>query len=644
LAFSLPERVQGKEGVFMKALNKRMVAVASVVAALGLATFLTLGCNNGEQETPPPQPEDTGPPLFEDVTAKTTIDFSYRNGEEGLHYAILESLGGGVALIDYDGDGKLDIFVLGGGYFDRSAKDYKPDPKGEPKGAKPKILGYPCKLYRNLGGFKFEDVTKAVGLDGITFYTHGAAVTDYDCDGWPDLLVTGYGRVALFRNVPDGKGGRRFIEATEEVGLGGKDAGALSGHFWATSAGWADLDGDGFPDLYLCQYVNWSWENNPFCSGYSPNIPQDVCPPKKYDAVPNALYHNVAGKDGKRHFVDVTREAGIRVRGTAKEPKSYDEQKEYGKALGVIIVDVNGDGKPDIFVANDTVEDFLYLNRSQPGKLKFDEVGFEMGVARDGKGNPTGSMGVDAGDPFGIGRASLWVTTYENELHSLFRNEITGKRNFFSYETNRSGIAAIGQLFVGFGTSFIDLDNDGWEDIVVANGHVIKHPVRAGLKQDPVLFRNKGEGRFEVITPRGGPYFRMGHRSRGLAVGDLDNDGRPDLVISNVNEPVAILRNVADTGHHWVGVSLARKDNADYVGARLTMEVNGRKLTRFAKGGGSYLSASDRRIIFGLGKADKAGRLTVEWPSGTPRVEHWDNLPVDSYVPHPLVQGEGKQR
>jgi hypothetical protein len=642
----------------MKTCSKRTIALAGLVpVASGLALVLGLGCNGDDRNVLPPKEEAVGPPLYEDVTDRTGIKISYSNGEDAHHYSILESLGGGVALIDYDGDGKLDIFVPGGGYFDRTAEEYKPDPKGEPKGRAPNFKGSGCKLYKNMGGFKFKDVTKEVGLDGISFYTHGAAVTDYDRDGWPDLLVTGWGRVALFRNVPNGQGGRRFVEVTEEVGLGGKDAGALSKHFWATSAAWADLDGDGWPDLYICQYVKWNWgADHPFCGGYSPEIFQDVCPPKKFDALPHALYHNVAGKDGKRRFVDVSKQAGLRTyrhqkdydlltyldADAKKRLKEGDDRLEFGKGLGVIVVDVDGDGKPDIFVANDTVDDFLYLNRSVPGKLQFEEIGFDLGVARDDRGNPTGSMGVDAGDPFGIGRASLWITTYENELHSLFRNEITGNQKFFRYSTKLSGIAAIGQLYVGFGTGFLDLDNDGWEDIFIANGHVIKHPVRAGLKQSPVLFRNKGEGRFEVITAQGGPYFKVGHRSRGVAIGDLSDDGRPDLVISNLNEPVAILRNIADTGNHWLGVKLARKDHADYVGARVTLEVNGRKLTRFAKGGGSYMSANDRRILFGLGKADKVGPLTVEWPSGNPRVERWDNLAVDGY--RDVVQGQGKAK
>jgi RNA polymerase sigma factor (sigma-70 family) len=559
--------------------------------------------------------------LFEDYTAASGIRFTYRNGEEAGHYAILETLGGGIALIDYDGDGLLDIFVVGGGSFDRTDEEYRKDPTKPPR-----ILGRPCKLYRNLGHLKFQDVTNQAGLSGIAFYTHGAEVVDFDRDGWPDLLVTGYGRVALFKNVPDGKGGRRFQDVTREAGLAGKGAGALAEHFWATSAAWGDLDGDGYPDLYICQYVDWSWENNPPCGGYGDGK-RDVCPPKQFSARPHALYRN----DGRGHFVDVTAEAGLR----------QDRlDKEYGKGTGVVLVDINGDGRPDIFVAGDTSDNLLYLNRSTPGKMRFDDLGLESGVARNAVGIPNGSMGVDAGDPYGSGRPGLWVTAYVNEMPVLFRNDFRGGQAIFRDASAQAGIAALGQSFAGFGTGFFDLDNDGWEDLVIATGHVIRHPKTGDLQQQPVLLRNLGGGRFEVVTPRGGPYFRARHRGRGLAVGDLDNDGRADLVISNLNEPVVVLRNVAATGHHWLGIELAGKGHADVVGAKLTLEVSGRTLTRFARGGGSFLSSGDRRLLFGLGTAGKVGRLTVEWPSGTPRTEHWDNLRVDRY--HRLGQGQGR--
>ena len=585
-------------------------AVLLALALVLLAFAVVLGFR--QKPAAPRAEEEEGPPWYEEVTGQTGIDFTYRNGEEAGHYAILESLGGGVALIDYDGDGLLDIFVTGGGYFDG------PDKK--------QIRGYANRLYKNLGGWKFKDVTAEVGLpnEGLV-YSHGVAVGDYDCDGWPDLLVTGYGRVILYHNESDGKGGRKFRDVTQEVGL-------LDGqHFWSTSAAFGDLDGDGYPDLYLCQYANWSWQNNPPCNGYTTNVVRDVCPPKQFASVPHRLYHNVPDGKGGRKMRDATVEAGIRF-----PPR---EDRDYGKGLGVLLVDLNGDGKPEIYVANDTTDNFLYVNESTPGKLKFVEKGFDYLVARDGNGTPNGSMGLAAADYDGTGKPSLWVTNYEGELHALYRNVSDGARMRFSYSTQSSGIAAIGQNYVGFGTAFVDIDQDGWEDIAVSNGHVIRHPSRATLRQKPVLLRNGGNGKFAEATPRGGDYFRAEHCGRALAVGDLDNDGRPDIVISHLNEPITVLRH-RGTEHHWLGLDLVCPENRDPIGARVTVEVGGQKRVRFLKGGGGYLTAADRRILVGLGAAEKVERVTVEWPHGEPRVQEFTAPAVDRYWR--VLQGQPK--
>lgn len=548
--------------------------------------------------------------VFREMTKTSGIDFSYRNGQEAGHYAIIESLGGGVALLDYDGDGRLDLFCAAGGYFDGVDKR--------------EIRGHPCKLYKNLGDWQFQDVTAQAGLDTLAdgqpwFYTHGCAAADYDRDGWTDLLVTGWGRLALLHNEPvdprDPARGRRLVDVTRAAGLLPGD------HFWSTSAAWGDLDGDGWPDLYVCQYVNWSFANHPHCDGYTTDVKRDVCPPGQFASVPHALYHNVAGTGGRR-FAEVSKPAGIRV-----APR---EDKDYGKGLGVLFVDVDGDRKPDIYVANDTTDNFLYLNESAPGKLMFREVGFAVGVARDNNGTPNGSMGVDAADYNGTGWPSLWVTNYEGELHALYRNKRQGNQIFFQYSTQVAGIAAIGQNFVGFGTAFVDLDRDGWEDLLVSNGHVIRHPYRCGVRQKPVVLKNRGDGRFADSTSQAGEYFRGEHCGRGLAVGDLDDDGRPDLVISHVNAPIALLQNVAGNAH-WLGVELVGQERRDVVGARLVLEAGDKRLTRFAKGGGSYLSSADRRQLFGLGDAGAAVRLTVEWTSGEPATQHFDGLASDGY-------------
>jgi len=570
--------------------------------------------SNGDRAHPPEEAAATSvaPPLFEDITRSSGVDFTYRNGEEAEHASILESLGGGAALLDYDGDGLLDIFLPGGGLFTGADKKT--------------IVGLPGKLYKNLGNNQFRDVTAEVGLDKLAsgapwFYSHGAAVADYDRDGWPDLLVTGWRHVALFHNVPASNptysssnlkagrmrtaAGRRFEDVTAAAGLD-KDI------TWATSAAFGDLDGDGWPDLYICQYVNWSFANHPICGD---EIHQDVCPPKSFDGLPHKLYRN----NGDGRFVDVSASAGLVAAG-----------RNSSKGLGVLLVDLDGDGKADIYVANDAVKKFLYLNHSRPGRIRLQEVGLASGAALDDKGNANGSMGVDAGDYDGSGRPSLWVTNYENELHGLYRNEIRPGQVAFHFYTQLSGLAAMSQKYVAWGTSFVDVDLDGWEDLFIANGHVMRYHRANGMerKQPPLLYGNRG-GKFQDISGRLGSYGRKTYMGRGVAFGDLDNDGRIDLVISHTNEPAAVLHGIGGAGCHWLGVQLLGKDHADIVGAKVQLQVGERTLTRFAKGGGSYLSSNDRRLLFGLGSETKPGRLTVTWPNGVQ--QHIDGLAVDRY-------------
>jgi enediyne biosynthesis protein E4 len=552
------------------------------------------------------------PPFFQEVE-DSGIDFTYHNGEEFGHFAILESLGGGVGLIDYDGDGLLDVFVTGGGSY---------------KGADEKtIVGRPCKLYRNLGGFKFKDVTKEVGLEDFPwFYTGGVAVADYDRDGWPDLLVTGWGRVALFHNEPvdknDPSKGRKFVDVTEKAGL--------TGIQWSTSAAWADFDGDGYPDLYIDQYVNWSWDNDPPGSYGAKNADgtqtRDVATPKLF----SGLRHKMFANKGDGTFRDVTDEAGLAPGGP-----------DASKGLGVLALDVNGDGKPDVYVCNDTVDNFLYINHCTPGHFKFTEEGIKSGTARDDHGAANGSMGADAADYDSCGRPSIWVTNYEDEQHALYHNDCKQGVASFYHRTAASGIGAIGQKYVAWGTGFLDIDHHGWEDLFIADGHAIRSPTKPGSsrRQKPVLLRNLGNGKFKNVSARGGSYFEKEHLSRGVGFGDLDNDGRTDMIISQINDPVTVLRNIAPVdGMHWLGVELVGKDHADVVGTKVSLEAGGRTQTRFAKGGGSYASSGDRRCLFGLGKADKVVKVTVSWPNLEQQTYDGDELPVDAY--YRLVQGK----
>ena len=533
----------------------------------------------------PTQPP--GPDWFRDVTDGSGLHVTYRNDEEAKLYTILETYGGGVAMIDYDGDGRTDVFVTGGGFFERPAME--------------RLKGHPCRLFRNLGNFKFEDVTDKVGLGAVNWwYTHGAMVADYDRDGWPDLLVTGFGKVGLLRNEA-GPNGRRFVDVTEKVGL--KD------ESWSTGAGWADLDGDGYPDLYVCHYGDWSPKNNPPCHSPVDAAKRDCCPPPKFQPYQHAVFKNEKGE----RFRDATAEYGATLR---------------GRGLGVVLADLNADGRPDVYVANDMDFNFLYFNRGG----KFEERGTAAGVAADERGRPEGSMGLDVADYDGTGRASVWVTNYQGELHALYRNM---GRELFHHQTRTAGVASLGQSYVGFGTSFLDIDNDGWEDIAVVNGHVLLHPVLgADVKQKPVLLRNTlHEGRrfFVIATERGGPYFKRPEYGRGLAVGDLDDDGWQDIIVNHTNTPTTVLRNVAaESGPgRWVGFKLVGKGNRCVVGSTVSVDIGTRTLTRFTKGGGSYLSNPDPRQHFGLGPDGAVKKVTVRWSWG--ETQTWEGVEPGAY-------------
>src|SRR5262245_23234429 len=401
-------------------------AWAVVASGLVVTVVLVVACNRKSNSTVEPagpvepvihhdneDPYD-GPAWFEDVTATAGIQVTYRNGEEANNMAIIESLGGGVAAFDYDGDGRIDLYFTGGGYYEGK-----------------KVLGHPGKLYRNLGNWKFQDVTKEVGLDTAVQYSHGVAVGDVDRDGFPDLLVTGYDRLALYMNVPAEGGGRKFANRTEQARLTEK--------MWSAGAACADLDGDGYPDLYVCHYGDWGFDSNhPLLCTYDGST-RDVCQPRKFKPLPHTLYRN--NRDGT--FTDVSEQVKLR---------------KDGKGLGVLLVDLNNDGRPDIYVANDTDENHLYVNRGKRGELVLEEMGVFAGVALDDNAMANGSMGIDAGNFARSGLPSLIVTNYENELPALYRNRCDGQKVRFDFDSKATGIAAVGGSYVSWGTGFFDYD------------------------------------------------------------------------------------------------------------------------------------------------------------------------------------------
>ena len=527
--------------------------------------FIAAGCQ-GSATPKPSEIQGTSEVAtsFEDVSSDPDIHFEYHNGREQGLYAIVESLGGGCAALDFDRDQVIDIFAPGGGTF----VDQK------------EAIGLDSSLLRGEHSMRWSRVAEIAGCAKSTTYSHGCSVGDADGDGFPDIIVTGYGPLQFLRNQGDGT----FIESAAESQLTDK--------LWSSSAGWGDLNGDGFLDLYVAHYANWSFENNPKCPGGGPDG-RDVCPPRAFEALDDVLYLS----NGNGSFVDATHECGL-VSG--------------GKGLGVLLADFDHDADTDIYVANDTTPNFLYQN---DGTGHFQEIGLASGTALDERGTPNGSMGTAMGDFNKDGLPDLWVTNFEMETFGLYRN--LGECRF-QHLSRDSGVNAIGSKYVGFGTVAADFDLDGDLDLAVANGHVVYHPKGNDTAQLPVYLENLGSGTFRRIEPGpSGGYFQSPHVARGLVAADIDSDGKTDLISSHLNDHGRILRNTTQTTGFAVQLELiGTRSNRDGIGARAILHTSAGDQIRHREGGGSYLGSSENLLVWGVPENATCSQLTVIWPSG----------------------------
>ena len=494
--------------------------------------------------------------VIDDVAAELGVDARYENGENAEVLSIVESLGGGVGILDFDQDGRLDIALTGGGQF-----------------ADQSTSGLPNSLFQNQGA-KFRSIAGKASFNDCEFYSHGVCAGDYDNDGFRDLLITGYRGLALFKNMGDGT----FLRQVAE--------GFPSQPLWCSSAAWGDFNRDGYLDLYIARYVNWSFENHPICSS-SKNGQRDICPPKSFEPLPDMLLYS----DGKAGYIDVSKESGLR---------------SDGKGLGVLTADVDNDGDLDIYVANDTTDNFLYLN---DGVGKFEEVGLKHGVAVDDRALPNGSMGIAVCDYDQNGWMDLWVANYEREAFALYQNQGQGQ---FTHVSRRTGVTSLGGTFVGFGIESVDLDMDGIQEVVVANGHVIRYPSAAPRKQLPLLL-SQANGRFTREGFPKGNYFARPQEGRGLGTGDLNGDGRRDIVISHLNSPVGLLINRTPTNNTAIAVRLIGTcSNRDAIGTRVAIECGQQRIVQQITGGGSYLSTSDNAIQVPIG-SNRHAKMTIYW-------------------------------
>jgi hypothetical protein len=558
---------------------------------------------------------------FADITSNAGIRFKHNNGAFGAKW-LPETMGSGVAFIDYNGDGYADIFLVNG--RDWTDAEVHAFVRGSGKNLthlvpqKRTTKRCSCALYRNNRNGTFSDVTKQAGLD-VEMYGMGASVGDYDNDGWEDLYVTALGRNYLFRNVRDGK----FQDVAEEAGV--KDAG------WSTSAAWVDYDKDGWLDLFVCHYVEWTPATDIYCT--LDGQTKSYCTPESYVGQVSRLYHN----ERNGHFKDVSEKAGIhRQVATAGRGAKILQ----GKSLGVAICDYNNDGWPDIVVANDTEPNYLFHNNRDG---TFTEVGVEVSIAYNEAGMPRAAMGVDAADIDHSGYESLIFGNFSNQMLGLYHNR---QGRLFIDIAPTSEVGRVSQQFLAFGTIFVDIDNDTWPDIFVANGHVeneinkIQRDVY--YAERPLLFRNIGGGKFVEIGLQSGEAMARPVVGRGCAYADIDLDGDADLILTINGGPAILFRNDGGNKNNSVRLILqGTKSNRSGIGAIVETKVGSEILRSMVRSGSSYCSQSELPLTIGLGRQLHAA-FTIRWPSG--KVTELKNLPANQIVTVNEEKGIVKQQ
>ncbi len=566
----------------------RSLKLVVIAALLGSPALLSAQAATSK----PAATADSGPPgYFTDIAAKAGVTFIGTAQHTPSKY-LLETMGSGTAVFDYDNDGLLDLFFANG------APVIDPAPKGYiPKKAGPADWN---RLYHQKKDGTFEDVTEKAGLQGIG-YGMGVAVGDFDNDGFEDLYVTAFGGNRLYHNNGNGT----FIDVTAASGTGGS---STSGEQWSTSAAWVDLDNDGLLDLIVLRYVKWDWEDV-WCGEHREGY-RAFCHPDIFPAIAPLVYHN----DGHGKFTEVAQKIGL---------------GNPGKGLGVAIADFDRDGKIDIAVANDSMLEFLFHNK---GAGQFEETGMLAEIAVDGDGRTYAGMGIDFQDYDNDGLPDLVITNLANQKYALYRNNGDGS---FTYDTYASGFARMTLLHSGWGIHFLDYDNDGRKDLLVSQGHdldtVELNFPQLHYKEPMLLARNTGKG-FLDVSKDSGPAFSQPWVGRGMAVGDLDNDGRLDAVVSTNGGAAHILHNETRTDNHWVTLALTGHiSNRDAIGALVKLTTAHGVQYATVSTTGSYLSSNDKRVHFGLATDTTVKSVEIHWPSGI--VQHLENLAVDRSIP-----------